>query len=192
MEIIKKLKYVLLFVAGVVLGSIFAWQFPPKRYVSVPLPQSWITQHDEEYFMRYDSLKVRVLHFNDVKAYSELQKMSLDTAFTIRSYDILYYALLMAEKHNNGSACYDVFRILIGPCMKGDSLIDNHNMDIDEFRRIGLHYLKLGEQLGDYNCTKTIYNLLQREQLPPQDWKPIQYYKEKADSLFLLAVNDRK
>ena len=69
---------------------------------------------------------------------------------------------------------------------------DNHNMDIDEFRRIGLHYLKLGEQLGDYNCTKTIYNLLQRKQLPPQDWKPIQYYKEKADSLFLLAVNDRK
>ena len=66
------------------------------------------------------------------------------------------------------------------------SLIDNHNMDIDEFRRIGLHYLKLGEQLGDYNCTKTIYNLLQREQLPPQDWKPIQYYKEKADSLFSL------
>lgn len=188
MEIKNKIKYVMIFVIGVMIGGTIAWYSAPKRKVSVPIPRSWISQSDEDFFMRYDSLKMRILYNDDAKAYSELQKMSLDTAFTIRSYDILYYALLMAEKHNNGSACYDIYRILIGPCMKGDSLIDNHNMDIDEFRRIGLHYLKLGEQLGDYNCTKTIYNLLQREQLPPQDWKPILYYKEKADSLFSLCI----
>ena len=183
MEIIKKIKYVLLFVAGGVLGSIFAWQFPPKRYVSVPLPQSWITQHDEEYFLRYDSLKVRVLHFNDVKAYSELQKMSRDTAFSIRSYDILYYALLMAEKHNNGSACYDIYRILIGPRMDGDSLVDSHDLDIDEFRRIGLHYLNLGEQLGNYNCASTIYKLLQNKTIDSGGWKPITYYEKRVNEL---------
>ncbi|SER05474.1 hypothetical protein SAMN05444375_1221, partial [Segatella baroniae B14] len=28
-----------------------------------------------------------------------------------------------------------------------------------------------------------IYNLLKDNKLPRQDWKPMQYYKERADSL---------
>ena len=183
MEIKNKIKYVLIFVIGVIIGGTIAWYSAPQRKVSVPIPRSWISQSDEDFFMRYDSLKMRILYNDDAKAYSELQKMSLDTAFTIRSYDILYYALLMAEKHNNGSACYDIYRILIGPRMDGDSLVDSHDLDIDEFRRIGLHYLNLGEQLGNYNCASTIYKLLQNKTIDSGGWKPITYYEKRVNEL---------
>ena len=91
--------------------------------------------------------------------------------------------MLVAEKYKNGSACYNVYKTLIGPSVPEDTIVDYHDFDIDEFRRIGLHYLNLGEQLGDYDCTNQIYEMLYYHKIKPDGWKPISYYGKKADEL---------
>ena len=67
MEIKNKIKYVLIFVIGVMIGGTIAWYSAPKRKVSVPIPRSWISQSDEDFFMRYDSLKMRILYNDDAR-----------------------------------------------------------------------------------------------------------------------------
>jgi hypothetical protein len=53
---------------------------------------------------------------------------------------------------------------------------------------MALYYLRKGSDLGHYNCADIIYNLLKNNKLPRQDWKPMQYYKQKADSLFSVYI----
>ena len=134
-----------------------------------------------------DSLKLQVVKYGNSDAYWKLYTSCLPADELCmparKQYDILSYDLLMAEKYNDKRACYEVYQLFVG--------YRNNIFGTDEktkLRELALYYLRKGSELDDYNCTKTIYNLLQREQLPPQDWKPIQYYKEKADSLFSVYV----
>ena len=183
MEIKNKIKYVLVFSIGVLAGMTTIKHFLSKENKSAPIPESRIDKHDVEFYLRSDTLKQKVLNSGNDNAYNKLYLLSVDESFMLHSYDMLYYDMLMAEKYKNGSACDNAYTTMIGPCVPEDTLVDYHNFDIDEFRRIGLHYLNLGEQLGDYDCTNQIYEMLYYHKIKPDGWKPISYYEKKADEL---------
>lgn len=183
MEIIKK---VLFLAIGIVVGIFMVYSLEKRRYTLVPTTQknlSKISKHDIAFYLFSDSLKQRVLNGYDAEAYRKLKILSYDEHFTLHANDMLYYEMLMAEKYKNSSACYNVYETMIGPCVPEDTLVDYHDFDIDEFRRIGLYYLKLGEQLGDYNCAYTIYELLYYHKIDSAGWKPVSYYEKRADKL---------
>ena len=183
MEIIKK---VLFLAIGIVVGIFMVYSLEKRRYTLVPTTQknlSKISKHDIAFYLFSDSLKQRVLNGYDAEAYRKLKVLSYEENFTLHAYDMLYYDMLMAEKYKNGSACHEVYETMIGPCVPEDILVDYHDFDIDEFRRIGLHYLNLGEQLGDYDCTNTIFELLYYHKIDSVGWKTISYYEKKADEL---------
>ncbi len=183
MEIKNKIKYVLVFSIGVLAGMTTIKHFLSKENKSAPIPESKISKHDIAFYLFSDSLKQRVLNGYDAEAYRKLEILSYDEHFALHANDMLYYEMLMAEKYKNSSACYNVYETMIGPCVPEDTLVDYHDFDIDEFRRIGLYYLKLGEQLGDYNCAYTIYELLYYHKIDSAGWKPVSYYEKRADKL---------
>ena len=183
MEIKNKIKYVLVFSIGVLAGMTTIKHFLSKENKSAHIPESRIGKHDVEFYLRSDTLKRKVLNSGNDNAYNKLYILSVDETLELHSYDMLYYDMLMAEKYKNGSACHEVYETMIGPCVPEDTLVDYHDFDIDEFRRIGLHYLKIGEQLDDYNCTNQIYEMLYYHKIKPDGWKPISYYGKKADEL---------
>lgn len=183
MEIIKK---VLFLAIGIVVGIFMVYSLENRRYTLVPTTQknlSKISKHDIAFYLFSDSLKQRVLNGYDAEAYRKLKVLSYEENFTLHANDMLYYQMLVAEKYKNGSACYNVYKTLIGPSVPEDTIVDYHDFDIDEFRRIGLHYLNLGEQLGDYDCTNTIFELLYYHKIDSVGWKTISYYEKKADEL---------
>lgn len=183
MEIIKK---VLFLAIGIVVGIFMVYSLEKRRYTLVPTTQknlSKISKHDIAFYLFSDSLKQRVLNGYDAEAYRKLKVLSYEENFTLHANDMLYYQMLVAEKYKNGSACYNVYKTLIGPSVPEDTIVDYHDFDIDEFRRIGLHYLNLGEQLGDYDCTNTIFELLYYHKIDSVGWKTISYYEKKADEL---------
>ena len=185
MEIKNKIKYVLVFSIGVLAGMTTIKHFLSKENKSAPIPESRIDKHDVGFYLFSDSLKQRVLNGYDAEAYRKLKVLSYEENFTLHANDMLYYQMLVAEKYKNGSACYNVYKTLIGPSVPEDTIVDYHDFDIDEFRRIGLHYLNLGEQLGDYDCTNQIYEMLYYHKIKPDGWKPISYYEKKADELLI-------
>jgi hypothetical protein len=183
MAIMNKIKYIMTFAIGILIGMITIWYFLSNENISVPKSEPRIAKHDVQFFLRSDALKQKVLYSGNENAYNKLYILSVDEPLELHSYDMLYYDMLMAEKYKNGSACHEVYETMIGPCVPEDTLVDYHDFDIDEFRRIGLHYLKLGEQLGDYNCAYTIYELLYYHKIDSAGWKPVLYYEKRADKL---------
>ncbi len=134
-----------------------------------------------------DSLKQQIVKNGNHDAYRELYTLCLpDDELcmpTTKEYDMLFYHLLMAEKYDDKFACYEMYKLLSG--YKDNMFVNSNNPKINE---MALYYLRKGSDLGHYNCADIIYNLLKNNKLPRQDWKPIQYYKQKADSLFSVYI----
>ena len=171
------MKKVLFIFIGIVIGAIcttFVFMFNYKKDISCTNRTSLIE----------DSLKQQIVKYGNHDAYNELSNLcfpgdELCCMPTQKQYDILFYDLLMAEKYDDMYACYEVYRLLFG-YKENNMFANSKNTEIKE---LALYYLRKGSDLGHYNCADIIYNLLKDNKLPRQDWKPMQYYKERADSL---------
>ena len=170
------MKKVLFIFIGIVIGAIcttFVFMFNYKKDISCTNRTSLIE----------DSLKQQIVKYGNHDAYRELSILCLpddELCFpTQKHYDILFYDLLMAEKYDDMYACYEVYLLLFG-YKENNMFANSKNTEIKE---LALYYLRKGSDLGHYNCADIIYNLLKDNKLPRQDWKPMQYYKERADSL---------
>lgn len=172
------MKKVLFVLIGIVIGTIcttFVFLFNYKKNISCVNSASLIE----------DSLKQQIVKYGNHNAYKELYTLCLpDDELcmpTMKEYDMLFYHLLMAEKYDDMFACYEMYKLLLG--YKDNMFVNSNNPKINE---MALYYLRKGSDLGHYNCTDIIYNLLKNNKLPRQDWKPKQYYKQKSDSLFSI------
>ena len=175
------MKKVLFIFIGIVIGAIcttFVFMFNYKKDISCTNRTSLIE----------DSLKQQIVKYGNHDAYNELSNLCYpddELCFpTQKHYDILFYDLLMAEKYDDMYACYEVYYLLVG--YEDNMFANSKNTEIKE---LALYYLRKGSDLGHYNCADIIYNLLKDNKLPRQDWKPMQYYKERADSLCSVMLS---
>ncbi|MEO6230422.1 MAG: hypothetical protein ABJB11_13705 [Ferruginibacter sp.] len=93
-----------------------------------------------------DSLKRKILNKGDTNSYHALRIIYLDHP----SENLLFWALIMANKFQYSQAYYDVYYTLLVSSKKiNDSDI---NMLDDQTKNMALRYLNLAAQKGDMNA----------------------------------------
>lgn len=114
-----------------------------------------------------------VVQDGDTDSYDELSRVYCSKA--------LPYSFYMANEHNYGKACHDVYKALMGPY----SLRDKAN---NETAQLAISYLKKGAELGDFSCCSSLCTEYATGRYVPQDSVLVFHYAFllKHDSVMAL------
>ncbi len=121
---------------------------------------------------KIETLKAEIIENGDEKSYIKFLSLCENT----NSIDLLSYSIIMADKYNNGGACYSVHREIIKLNFNGEySLSKMLNLGIEK-EAYSVYYLKKGSDLNNISCISTLLKYYQIKGLDNNE----EYFKLKS------------
>jgi len=126
---------------------------PAETNAALDSTQAFVTQPNSRNDQLSKALLDSALRYGDTRAYSRAASSYL---MDQRGEELLYYALVLANRYNDPTACLHVHTILSNPNTRSGSTRFS-NMD-DRSNRLAMHYLLLAYELGSSGAA---YELLE-------------------------------
>lgn len=99
--------------------------------------------------------------------------------------DVLPLAVLMANRYNNGYACYLVYYIIV------NELFAKNNIEIDSTNfSIAISFLNKGASYGSYECFSELSTLYKNGIYYPKDLKKAEEYEIKRINVKQKSINE--